>query len=365
MTTTRKTAKKPTQKIEPPDTTSVRTLITSVRPLAEHLQLHERTIYHWIDVNRIPGRHIVKVANYYDIDIPIHLGQSDKHRENSRGLNKPRQTLPICMRVYDQEMTIEEAAAELELSERAVQMILITWGTSLPLLTQTMLALEEKKISLDEAAAKLQVTKHNVHILRAKYGFRPEPKGKTPAKPEKPIVKRKKAAREAALNCIAGKLKLEEAAEAADLSLRTIHRAVGNLSPEIGLIQLAHWPKSFRKAYAEEIDRELPIFVPKLYDFAQNSRLLLKKWPKYPENVENWREATTKRMLIALLLGDETLETLAVKRRADAGVLSSLFDSDLQPLGLTYDFVINRPLSFQVALAELLIALIDRKRRVN
>lgn len=342
-----------------PDTTSVRSLITSVTALANHLTLTNNAIYRWITVNRIPGRYIIKVAAFYDVEIPMHLAQSDKKNVNKVN-EKPTETLPVVLKVYRKEVSIEAAAETLGLHPRAVQLILTHWGDQLPLLYKTLMDLVEERITVGDAATILGVTKYNVHALRRKYGLRPGPK--TKAAP-RPIVARKKLANEVALACIEGKLTLEKAQEKSGQSWRTIHRAIGALSPGYTLIQLTHWPKSFRRAYSEEIERNLPRIVPELYEFAQKQGLFLKKWPKYPEKVEDWRSANAKRMRIAVLSGEETLETVAAMRRADPEILAGIFTSDLRPLNLIYTEVLERPLSFQIAVAELLIAMLDRKRK--
>lgn len=342
-----------------PDVTSVRSLVTSVTALANHLALSNNAIYRWIEVNRIPGRHIVKVAAFYDVEIPVHLSQSDKKNVNKVN-EKPAETLPTVLRVFRKEIGVDEAAAILGLHPRAVQLILTHWGDQFPLLYKTLTELVEERITVGDAATILGVTKYNVHALRRKYGLRPGPKAKAPPRP---IVARKKVANEVALACIEGKLTLEKAQERSGQSWRTIHRAIANLSPNYTLIQLTHWPKSFRRAYSEEIERELPRIVPELHDFAQKQGLFLKKWPKYPEKVSDWRSASAKRMLIAVLSGEETLESIAAKRRAEPEILAGIFTSDLRAIGLTYTGVLERPVSFQIAVAELLIAMLDRKRK--
>ena len=52
-----------------PDLTSVKTLVTSPSTLAAHLQLTTNAIRRWIKVNRIPGSSVIKVANFYDVEL--------------------------------------------------------------------------------------------------------------------------------------------------------------------------------------------------------------------------------------------------------------------------------------------------------
>ena len=45
-------------------------------------------------------------------------------------------------------------------------------------------------------------------------------------------------------------------------------------------------------------------------------------------------------------------------------ILRSIFNSDLQPLGTNFDLLETMPMQHQVAIAEILIAMMDRKRKV-
>lgn len=337
-----------------PDTTSVRSLITSVTDLSRHLgNVTPNAIYLWIEVNRIPARHLIKIASYYDIEVPMHLAQSDKKRE-AKINHKPKETLPVCLSVQRGEMTPAEAAEKLGLHPRAVQLIISNWGDQLELLYKTLTDLDAGEISLDQAAAALQVSKFNIHSLRKKYGFKPAPRAK--AEP-RPIVKRRQTARQVALDAIAGRITLAEVESTCDLSWRTIHRAIAKLSPDLTLIDLTHWPKTLRQAYAEEIARDLPKLSKNLWKYAELTGITLKKWPKYPEVPKEWRLANVRTMMIHVLLGQESIDSIAQQRGADPFILESLFTSDLRPLNLTWPQVMQAPLYTQMAVAEVLIAI--------
>ena len=96
------------------DLTSVRTLVKSVSKLAKHLQVSNSAIYRWIEVNRIPGVHIVNVANFYDVELRdlLPLTGSDKaHR--SKPIVKSQAVLPALLEVYRGTKTLEAACAEV------------------------------------------------------------------------------------------------------------------------------------------------------------------------------------------------------------------------------------------------------------
>lgn len=343
----------------PVNVTTVRDLVTNVTALARHLGITPNGVYRWIKNNRIPGGKMIAVAQYYDIEIPMHLAQSDK-TNSSRKINyKPRDTLPTCLQVQAGNLTVEQAANHLNLHPRAVQLILSNWGEQLSDLYSVLVQLEAKEISLDEAAKRLRVSKFNIHALRQKYGFRPEPR----KKPEpRPIVARRQVAKDTALACIAGRMNLEEAEKESKLSWRTIHRAIAKYSPEFSLIDLTHWPKTFREAYSREIEENKAQLSVKLWKYAQTCGIPLKKWPKYPKNPDDWRAANVRKMMVHILLGDESVESIAEKRGADPKVLESLFTSDLRPLNLTWPEVIDAPIYSQITLAELLLALDDSSK---
>ena len=84
----------PTTNLTPPtkptkaDLSSVRTLITSVSKLAKALRLTNNALYRWIAVNRIPAKYLVRVANFYDVELRdlLPLTGSDISHPNIRNL---------------------------------------------------------------------------------------------------------------------------------------------------------------------------------------------------------------------------------------------------------------------------------------
>lgn len=332
-----------------PDTTTVRSLVTSVTKLSRHLDLTPNAIYRWIAVDRIPGKYLIKVANFYDVELPLHLAQSDK--KNPAKINiKPKNTIEVCLKVQQGELTLEDAAKNLGVHVKVVQLIIANWGEGLQTLYTTLKALESKTMSLDEAAKTLNVSKFNIHALRRKYGFQPKRK---PKAPPKPIVERRKTAKAMALDAIAGRVTLADVESKCNLSWRTIHRAICKLSPDYSLIELTHWPKSLREAYSSEIAHNVQKISVNLWKYVQLTGIPFKKWPKYPESPKNWRAITTKKMMIHILLGAETLESAAERRGADPKILEALFTSDLRPLNLTWPQVAGMPVLTQIAVAEL------------
>lgn len=359
--TTKHQAKHPA-KPKAPDLTTVRTVVTSATALARHLKLTPNAVYRWINVNRIPGNYIVKVANFYDVEIRdlLPLTGSDKNNEVRLSL-KPRTTLETLMRVFRGEITLAEAVTITGQSKISLKLILTHWGDELPTLYTTLEQLDQKRIDLDEACRRLNVAKYTMHGIRRKYGYSPGPVKRV--KPQPTLPARKSKSREIAIACIAGKITVHDAAYENKLSERTIFRAVERIS-HLKMMDLALWPVVYREAYAAEIEHNLPKFAEKWLQFGRDKRLFVDKSPKYQKTPENWRLVPLKRMLAGYLLGEAALEEIAASNGADPEILAQLFTGDLRSIDLTFEQVQEMSLKHQFALADLLLAMLDRKRKV-
>lgn len=343
------------------DLSSLRSLITSVTPLARHLKMTNEAIYRWIEVNRIPHRHIVKVANFYDVEIRdlLPFTGSDKGHKVVVHL-KSREVLKTLIDVYKGAITLQQACTITNSSRISLTLILSHWGDELPTLFSTLEQLDQRRIDLDEACRRLNVTKYTMHGIRRKYGYAPGRLKKT--KPPPTLPQRRLTTKEAALDCIAGRMTAREAAYRYKISERTIFRCIETLSP-VKLNDLSAWPKVFREAFSVELTREMPKYVQKWLDFAKKEWLYLEKSPKYPEPPIDWRKQPLKRLLIAVLLGEHSLDEIAHLKGGDPQILEGLFSGDLHPIGLTFEEASALPILHQAALAELIMAVLNRKRR--
>ena len=201
MTTPDKTPETPA--LTAPDLTSVRTLITSVTKLAKALECSVYAVYQWIKLNRLPGKRIVKIANYYNVELPdlLHLTGSDASR-TTRALTKPKNTLATLIEVYRGAKTLEDACSELGIPLISGRLIMTHWGEELPTLFTTLTQLDEKRISLETTMQRLGVTKYTLHGIRSKYGFAPGRVKRT--RHVSQIKERTEAQDQAALRVIAG-----------------------------------------------------------------------------------------------------------------------------------------------------------------
>ena len=346
-----------------PDLTSVRSLVTSVTKLARHLKLTNNAVYRWINVNRIPGAHVIRVANFYDVELYdlLSLTGSDNANEVTVSL-KPRSVLKALMEVFCGRMTLDQAVAETGQSLISLKLILVHWGDELPTLYTTLEQLDQGRISLEDGMRRLKVTKYTLHGIRRKYGYAPGPVKRT--RPFPTIGPRKKLNREVALRCIAGKISVHDAALEHGISERTLFRTIETISP-LKMMDLVAWPDAFREALAAEIEQKLPFFSQKWLGFAVNARFYMQKKPNYPETPISWRNLPIRRLLVGTLLGEGSPDDIAASRGADPVVLAGIFTGELRAIGTSFEEVVSLPMIHQVAMAELLIASMDRKRKLK
>lgn len=358
-------AKSPKKQVKSsaPDLTSVRSLVTSVSALAAAVGITPNGVQRWIAVNRIPGAHIIKVANFYDVELADLLPLTGSDKSNVVTVkNKSRDVLPALLKVYRGKRKLEEVCEELGITPISARLTLFHWGDKLPTLHTTLVQLDEGRINLEMAMQRLNVTKYTVHRIRSKYGFAPgrPPKAVKVAKREVKWDENKAVA----LQVIAGKMTTAEAMAALNASYRSVFRYIERLTP-LRLNELTFWPPSFRAALAEEIEHDLPNYAQKWVQFAKEAKLHLVKRPKFPESPEFWGNQPLKRLLVAVLLGEATLEEVAKARGGDPSIIAALMTSDLRSMDLTFEEVTGLPMAHQLALAEVLIAILDRKRHVT
>ena len=337
---------------------TVRELIPSVTALARALNLTPNAIYRWIDVNRIPGKHLIRVANFYDVELRDLLPLTGSEKSHKVYLKlKPRFTLRVLLDVYEGKKTLDEAVEELDQSLISLKLILVNWGDELPELYRVMEALDKKELSLDQACLLLKVKKYTIHGLRRKFGYAPG----HPASTRRQTRVIRSQAELAALRCISGKMTAKEAANAHGVSERTLYRAVESMYPP-KLQSLVCWPKEFREALAEDLSKKEHNLVQKWREFVLEHRLLVDS-VKYIEAPASWKGQPLKRLLVGILLGETTLKEVAEATERDAASLSRLFTSDLAPLEITYSKLMGLPMTHQIVVAQILMATMQRKRR--
>lgn len=342
---------------------TVRMLVESPTKLAKHLGLTKNAIIRWINLNRIPVKHLHAVAQFYSIKEETklwHLTQGTKSGAKP-ALSKGRNVLPLALKVVNKELTLQEAAAQANVPEISMKLILTHWSTRLEELIETLEGLERGDISLDTAALQLGLSKPRIHSLRKAYGYAPGTPKTEKTDPRRSAKKQKN--RELALLAISGKASATELAEQNNVSVRTIYRAIDEL--KAGKLQdYTDWPMSFRAARVIEIQKNLPSLTEKWINLAEEMHLLVQKKTKFPlpPAPNEVRGTKVRVLLIALFNGDYTLDELASFRNAEPTVLENLFNQELKQLGTDLADLKRYGVGHEMCAAEVLIWTLGNKR---
>lgn len=173
----------------------------------------------------------------------------------------------------------------------------------------------------------------------------------------KPLGKYKLSAikhRELSLKVIAGQVGLLDVTEKHGVAWRTLLRYVQSDLDGLQLRTVQMWSSAFRLALAHEIEHELPKTSLQWVQKCKTQGWGFGKEQKPLPSVENWREATVKRMLIAVLLGELTVKDLAALSGGEPTVLVRLFDMELAHLNLTMSQVLGMSIWHQMCVADML-----------
>lgn len=317
--------------------------------VAREMGLSQSVIRTWLEADRIPWAHIPKLSRVIDEDINSLLVLGGTVSVKTRRLKKTPEALDTLERAYRG----EPYEIKPPLTAHSLKKTMETYGDRVPLLVETIKQLINNEITVAEAADRLKLKKVSVHSLRARYGGAPGPIKKV----EKPLGRYKQNAikhREVSLKVISGQLGLTEAAVKYDIAQRTLSRYVQDDLDGIQLRSLAAWPLDFRIALAHEIEHELPKITVQWVQKCKTQGWKFGKNLMPLPPVTNWREATVKRMLIAVLTGELSVNDLAALRGGEPTVLHKLFDMELKHLGLTLSGVLNMSLWHQACVADML-----------
>ncbi len=319
---------------------TLRQLVKNQAALARDVGVSVQTIRIWLDLNAIPPRRIIEVANALDVELTDLLPFAQK-------TYKPVSTKPKTL--DDLRLILE---GNHDPADPSAQRIKGAWGDRLPLLYTTLVKLQGKVITVTEAAEILGITKGAVHNIRKRYGTAPGPI-KGARKPEGRYKLGAKEARKLALDVIAGRKSAKGAAETAQISLRTLHRHIEDVLRPLYLNKISHWSKNFRLALAYEIEKNIPKYIEMWRKWAEERHLLLKKSPVWPKCPQNWREVSIRRVIIAILAGEHTVTELAAMRGGEPHVLMEHVERELKQMGMP---ALSLTIHHQAAVAEIILA---------
>lgn len=319
---------------------TLRQLVKNQAALARDVGVSAQTVRNWLELNAIPPRRIIEVANALGVELT--------------------ELLPYARKAYKPVSTKQKTLGDLQAilegrhdpSDKSADRVKGTWGRRLPLLYETLVRLQAKKITIKEAAEILGITKSAVHNIRKRYGTAPGSL-KAAEKPEGRYALTAKEARKLALDVIAGRKTAVAAAEGAEISLRTLHRHIEDVLRPLYLNEISHWSKNFRLALAYEIEKNLPKHSLEWRKWAEERHLLLKKSPVWPKSPQNWREVSTRRVILAILTREHTVTDLAAMRGGEPHILMEHVERELRQMGMP---ALSLTIHHQAAAAEIILA---------
>lgn len=319
---------------------TLRDLVKNQAALARDVGVSTQTVRNWLELNAIPPRRIIDVANALGVELT--------------------ELLPFAQKTYKpvsvKQKTLEDLQAILEglhdPDDPSAQRIKGTWGDRLPLLYTTLVKLQNKEIGVTEAAEILGITKSAVHNIRKRYGTAPGSL-KAVKKPEGRYALTAKEARKLALDVIAGRKTARSAAQGAKISLRTLHRHIEDVLRPLYLNEISHWSRNFRLALAYAIEKNLPRHSLEWRKWAEEHHLLLKKAPSWPKSPTNWREVSIRRVIIAILSGEASAQEVAHLRGGGAHILMEHVERELRQMGMS---ALSLTVHHQAAAAEIILA---------
>lgn len=325
---------------------ALRDLIKKPAQVARTLNVSETTVRTWIELNAIPPRRVIAVANALDMELPHLMWFAQKATKPVKILRKTPDDLEALLAAYEGRPYVSG------LPEASVRMTLARWGERFPLLYQTLMALDRGETTMSEAAKALGITKSALSNIRSRYGMAP---GAVKAAP-KPVSTREivgKAIQTLIYDVIAGRKTAREAAQSSGGSLRTFHRHLESVLRPQTLNEISHWSPAFRYALAHEVASGGERHTVKWRKWCEERNLLLKKKVKYPQGSPNWRNEPMKRLLVAYLTGEMTLEELAAARGGEASVIRGAFKKELEAMGMP---AMELSIHHQAAVAEVVLA---------
>lgn len=319
---------------------TLRDLVKNQAALARDVGVSVQTVRNWLELNAIPPRRIIPVANALDVEITT--------------------LLPFAQKTYKPVLTKAKTLGDLKAvlegrydpADKSADRIKGTWGDRLPILYETLVRLQAKEITIREAAETLGITKSAIHNIRKRYGTAPGSL-KAAKKTEGRYALTAKEARKLALDVVAGQKTARSAAHGAKISLRTLHRHIEDVLRPLYLNEISHWSKNFRLALAYEIEKNLPKHSLEWRKWAEERHLLLKNHQPGQGLPKNWREASIRRVIVAILSGEHTDTNLAAMRGGEPHILMEHVERELRQMGMP---ALSLTIYHQAAAAEIILA---------
>lgn len=318
--------------------------------VARKMQLSAKSVSAWVKLDSVPQRKVLKLSEVLDEDPWLIQSMVKPITYKIRRVRRPAECLDTILAAYKG----EPYEIKPPLTSKSLIHILATYGDKVPLLVETMKKLMVKEITNKEAAEILGITTQAVYVTRRMNGlpashFREK-------KPEPPLGPYKMNALKIPgyiKPVIEGTMSKGAAASKYGVPDRTFSRYLANALGGLTLKQLAHWPQSFRMAFAHEIDKNLPRLVPHWWKMMQEYGWKRVKAEEPMPPATDWRLMTTKRMLYCVLNEGLSVKELGELRGSEPVILHKLFDIELKPLGLTFSQVVQMSIWHQMAVMDM------------
>ena len=318
--------------------------------LAKKMGVSAVSVSTWVKLDTVSQRKALSVAVALDQD-PMFVQSFVKPitYETKRIVKDPSAYDTILNAYYGKPYEIKPP-----LTERSLLQILNKWGDKVPLLIESLLKITKNEIKAKDLAQTLNMGVQEAYDLMKRYGV---PASKYRVKVKKdigPYIRIRKTIPKYIKAVIEGTMTRKKAIEEANVSPSTFHRHLSSALNGFTLYNLMSWPGSFRFAYAHEIDKDLPRLVPHWVKMCQQNG-----WTRIEDfqglgTIDNWRLVTTRRLLMAVLFGEISVNELAQLRDTEPAILHKLFDRELAHLGLTSKQAFNMSIWHQYAIMDML-----------
>lgn len=318
--------------------------------LAKKMGVSAVAVSTWVKLDTVSQRKALSVAVALDQD-PLFIQSFVKPitYETKKIVKDPSAYDTILAAYYGKPYEIKPP-----MTERSLLQILNKWGDKVPLLIESLRKVITGDLNVKGIAKILGMGTQEAYDLMSRYGV---PASKYRVKKQKEpghytLVQRKVPKYVKAI--IEGTMTRSQVIKETGISSSTIYRYVSEALNGYTLYNLTWWPASFRFAYAHEIDKGLPRLVPHWVKMCNENG-----WKRIEDfqglgTIDNWRLVTTRRLLMAVLFGEISVNELAQLRDTEPALLHKLFDRELAHLGLTAKQAFNMSIWHQYAIMDML-----------
>ena len=304
-------------------------IIPNKAQLARDMGVTSHSVYRWVKNGAIPPKHLIRVANALDVELPVLLPFAQRTYERTRIKPKGLSDLDVLEAAYEgRPYTLPE-----HMTERSLRITLGHWKERLPLMVTTLREVAAATLTRNQAAQQLGVSPTTMKGLALRYAAS-HPQAKPKPKPKGRVSRNRDLAPSAVSDVISGRTSVTRAAEAHEMNLRTLHRHIAAVLRPQTVNEISAWSRAFRATLAWEIEHNHTRLSVEWREMAEKERLLLPKRPKFPKFPQNLRETSVKQLILHWLLDEISVDELTRLRGGSDEVWAKLFSTELHNAGL-------------------------------